>query len=58
MSARFEKEEDLLADVEIDEVFSFMGDERAKVLSNETMPSGRIVFITFFLDELGDVFLR
>ena len=54
-SATLEQQKDLLANIEIDEVFGFMGDKASKVLANKAMPGGLVVLVTLLFDEAGHV---
>ena len=46
-----------MTQVEVDEVFGFMGDIRAEVPSNDTVPGRVVLFVKLLLDESSDVFL-
>uniref|UniRef100_A0A7M4EAN4 Dynein light chain n=1 Tax=Crocodylus porosus TaxID=8502 RepID=A0A7M4EAN4_CROPO len=54
---RFEEENSNLAQVEVDEMFSFMSHIAAKVSSHNTVPSG-VVFLVKLLKKNCNVFLN
>merc|ERR1719224_136744 len=55
--ARLEQEDGHLAEVEVDEVFGFVGDVRAEVAANDAVPGGVVLFVELLLDEGGNVLL-
>ncbi len=54
-SARLEKEDRDLTQVEVDEMLSFVGHIGAEVTAHDAMPGGVVLLVELFLDESGDV---
>ena len=55
--ARFEQQNSHLSKIEVDKMFGFMGDIASEIPANDTVPRGVVLFIEFFLDISGNVFL-